>query len=1128
MKKLFVILFAAMTTVCSFAADNWEYPTSFPDYLKGSGTITDPYQINCAQDLANLAFFANEGSLDTNGEYYVLNCDIVLNDNLLSDGSYNKENAKQWIPIGTIHSLTSHSFRGTFDGQGHTISGMYVTDVDGNSGTSLGLFGSTEKCTVKNLTIEDSMINGGALCTGGIVGYATYTDITNCTFRGVIVNNTNKHLGGIAGYHAYDNKGRSISDCHFEGTIDYRLGKSLAYYTGGIVGETTSNISDCSVICTISDANVVSNCEYVGGIAGWCRQSISNCTTHKESSITTNDTHYSGGIAGCVNKKITKCRNYSYVSAKKKGKCYMGGIAGQCGEVENSGNFGNINVVLVSNYSEICAGGVAGYCTGNINGSFNLGNVTSLLGGKSYVYIAGIVGYLDGYLSYSFNTGNVRTTGNDINYYDKALIGNGFNCYDPTDRENYYLSESAEFSHSNKWVGSKSLDFFQEYDGTGITTIMEGTWGKGTWGLDPVKKLPVPIEWGGVDAFFVMNGKGSGTSEDPYLITDYFELMKLHNRLVDGVNYEGIYFLQKCDFDFSERRFIPIGSTNNYSDGWKAFHGHYDGGDNTVKNINYTTLSWFPVGFFAEIGEGAEVKNLRFTDNNISASSAGQVGLVAGKATNASLSGIYVRNCSISQNVGNIIDFIGNQIGYNHGAGALVGVFSGNISRCSVYYTDITGNLVGGLAGNIQDNSTVEDAVTHVSLHASQNKISSGFQSFQPQYAGGIASHARNVKVSRCVALPTIDYNTYDSWGFIGGIFGIPIAGSSVEYTMCNMNEPKKTNNIWGHLVGYSGITGAITANNVQIFDKRKYKGNGNEINTDGIKDYVNDLHGWSPIFLNGGASNLDNMHFSYHHALPKKGIGSFAVTSANGEYSATPDMKDYKSDTWTRPSCLYVDLSYPEVATDNNVLIAIDDIDPVVLERKSNVANSMGHVEKLALYDGKPVTYPSELSAKTLKYSRNFTNTSWQPLLVPFTVNYDEWHAAGLELAALHAFKEKTDDSGNKVMAIEVKKVTAGFIPANTPCLVRATAVGEKTLELANVSMKETIAYTRTFNNGEISCKIIPTYLGKNSFGSESTDADFLMKDGKFGRAAANAVLKAQRWHISLSGKSSNASSSL
>ena len=232
--------------------------------------------------------------------------------------------------------------------------------------------------------------------------------------------------------------------------------------------------------------------------------------------------------------------------------------------------------------------------------------------------------------------------------------------------------------------------------------------------------------------------------------------------------------------------------------------------------------------------------------------------------------------------------------------------------------------------------------------------------------------------------------------------------------------------------------------------------------------------------------------------------------------------MTDYKDESWTRPEHLYIDLSYPEVASDNNVLLAEDDIDPLIVERKSNVVSSSGTASKLYLYDGLPVTYPSAITTDKLNYSRNFTNTSWQPLYVPFSMNYSDWTAAGLEIASIKAVKKTDDGSGKQVMVLQVNKVTQGAIAPNTPYLVKAKAIGEKTVELNNVAMAATATADISFGNEDITCTITPTYAALHAFNvdSDASTMDYIMKDGKFGRAASTAELKAQRWYITLSNK--------
>ncbi|MGM9697929.1 MAG: hypothetical protein ACI3Y0_04730 [Prevotella sp.] len=1131
MNRIFYLLLSIIMAANVNVARAWEYPTSDPGELPGSGTEEDPYRISSAQDFANLTYRVNNGYNNYYfGKYIVLTNDIVFNENLLSADGTPSPNAKVMKPIG-VKGFPQRWFRGNINGNGHTISGVYIrSDAD-----NVGLIGWANSFSLLNLKVVDSFVGGSGTNMGGLLGCCNAGGkIVNCSYQGVVSCNNNTCAGGIVGAF-YDHR---IESCHFEGVVKCEEGKEGATYMGGIAGWTDLKVTikNCTVNGSVIDTGT-STCQYIGGIVGWAELNLENCTMLKGSGsgnvVSSNIATYIGGVAGGVkggnvssdNMAIKHCYNYATVKGYAS-KCYIGGVAGYAYNAYCCGNFGTLDLtgtVSSGSYSELCGGGVVGWNKG-IDGCFNAGQLLSNKASWDNVYLAGVSGYTDGTMKNCFNTGTVETYGNAANY---ALAEYAY--YGVSDNNNYYLDGSATYSSpTNETVGKSSRDFFQSYFDYGFIAKMESesTWGGGTWGLDPVTKLPIPIECGGKDAYFVMHDTGAGTATDPYRISDYNTLMRFHNRLAQGMDYKDVYFKQTCDFDFAENTFQPLGTDSEGN--WKAFRGHYDGDDHTVKNISYTSNTWFPTGFFAELGEGAEVKNLKFTDNSLTVSAAGKVGMVAGKATKASLSGIYVRDCKINQTLGPVIETIGSLIGYDYGAGALAGTFTGDISRCSVYYTDITGNQIGGLAGIMQEQTTVEDAVVQASLHASQYNV--GESSYYPQCAGGITSHASAVKVARCVVLPTVDYTTYDSWGCIGGLFGVSYSGNFAEYTMCNMNEPENSASRWGHLMGINngGVT-SLNATNVQIYDKTKYKNSyGEELsNTDGIKDFVSDLHGWSPIYLNSGASNLGNMHFSYYHALPQQGIGSYAVTSANGECSAYTDMSDYGEDFWTRPDNLYIDLSYPEVSSDNNVLTAVGDIDPLIVERKSNVVNSEGQASKIYLYDGKPVAYHSAITAKTLSYSRNFTNTSWQPLYVPFAMTYDQWTSAELEVATLNGMNIDQDENGKLLMQLSISKVTEGRIEANTPCLIRSNEVGEKKMELTDVTMAVTNMSSHVFGNDNITVTINPTYFELDSFNGyedESTN-DYIMKDGKFGRAAVNAILKPQRWYFTLSKDNAEAS---
>ena len=111
------------------AAEKWSYPTDKPDGKFGGGTgdLYNPYLINNAQQLADLAYMVNHGEY-FKGKYFKLTTDITLNDNVLNaDGTPNTSGTFQsWTPIGKFGTLWDDDFMGTFDGCGHTIRGFYI------------------------------------------------------------------------------------------------------------------------------------------------------------------------------------------------------------------------------------------------------------------------------------------------------------------------------------------------------------------------------------------------------------------------------------------------------------------------------------------------------------------------------------------------------------------------------------------------------------------------------------------------------------------------------------------------------------------------------------------------------------------------------------------------------------------------------------------------------------------------------------------------------------------------------------------------------------------------------------------------------------------------------------------
>ena len=168
------------------------------------------YTVTSADGLMNVAELVNGGKTDIN---------ITLDKNIDLTG-------KDWTPIGTS---ARNSYKGTFDGGGHTITGLTVTTND----EDVGLFGRLNRAgTVKNVVMEgiqitSNQINGGSI--GGVVGFSWGT-IENCSVSGSVSGTV--YVGGVVGAQW----GGSITGCSSSATVKGMVD------VGGVVGQINGNI----------------------------------------------------------------------------------------------------------------------------------------------------------------------------------------------------------------------------------------------------------------------------------------------------------------------------------------------------------------------------------------------------------------------------------------------------------------------------------------------------------------------------------------------------------------------------------------------------------------------------------------------------------------------------------------------------------------------------------------------------------------------------------------------------------------------------------------------------------------------------------------------------------------------
>lgn len=193
-------------------------------FAGGTGTESDPYQISNGAELAWLAEQVNSGDKYSQGKYFKLTADIDLGD-------------KEWTPIGNDETWEL-KFSGTFDGDGHTISGLNVLDT-----LFPGLFGYVDG-VVQNLIVKGK-VNAGNTATGnttapgGIVCYGEKATVQNCGFYGAIYPGTNPYGYG------------TILGCGNESTVkncwNYIADEENAWLED-IVGPNAGTFSNCITI----------------------------------------------------------------------------------------------------------------------------------------------------------------------------------------------------------------------------------------------------------------------------------------------------------------------------------------------------------------------------------------------------------------------------------------------------------------------------------------------------------------------------------------------------------------------------------------------------------------------------------------------------------------------------------------------------------------------------------------------------------------------------------------------------------------------------------------------------------------------------------------------------------------
>lgn len=613
---LFLIAACLLAPLLSAQITYWD-GTASTDWT-GSATASDPYRITTARQLAGLAQQVND-SVTYEGQFFRLEADIHL-----TDTTVDKELRHEWTPIGELRMTEvgnlayvhdSLWFRGTFDGNGHTIHCLYTGSIDGWNGWTdpddplfegtitpstwrKSLFGFVgEEAAIYDLHLRDVRLIGSA----DMAALALYNhgDIHDCTAEGIVGNYGD--VGGCA---------------------------------GGLVAANYGTIARCSTYLYVHGARGV------GALVGtnYAHATIRDCYAQG----TTYCTQYDGGgfigtnledglIEDCAADVEVKRGYYNYGSSDDMG----GFVARNDGIVRRCRASGNVQGVYRHG-----AGGFVGTNTGRIEDCYATGDVylADMVYGGAFVGTNGIYQFYNGWSSYDSGTIiNCFATGRTINIdkvtestpYPPAASGfcHGNELYTTSFSpliNCYYISDHGiDANNVNAYTGGSFIvDSAFLYTQAFVDTLnmVAAFCGTSSWQYRP-DGYPMPTGEPIVDLSPYIGG-GTGTADDPYRVATKEHLTTLATITNKGYPFDSIYFLQTADITLNapQSEWGEQMPTNWQAIGDKApfyqylFCGRYDGGFHRICNLYMDNYSKDDQGLFGQLGTGAQIRCLGVVD----------------------------------------------------------------------------------------------------------------------------------------------------------------------------------------------------------------------------------------------------------------------------------------------------------------------------------------------------------------------------------------------------------------------------------------------------------------------------------------------------------------------------------
>ena len=1009
--RLVMMLLLVMAILMPYGGA-WAQTASQPS--EGDGKTGNPYIITKAEELAWFRDQVNSGNnficAKISDAVEVIDMSTVCH---AADESQNLEELS-WKPIGK--NDYGYQYRGTFDGNGKTITNLYINASQNN----VGLFGYTMEGTIKNLTFEYANVTNTKTYTGILVGYANNSNLQN-----IKISNT----------------------CQIKG------GKE----TGGIAGDFWGNAYNCVNYATVQGK------ERVGGLLGYCTAKYSSITTCANyGNVTATGTDAGGLVGYFISGTIQDCANYGDV----KGTERVAGMAGYVneGKIQNVFSYGNVSAtnrtqdigMAFGNSDNGTTEGMVAYYSGaklNANGqeitikAFGNGKPSedNATGFTEAQLKSGVVAYqLQQNASSEAKWG--QNLANDGDIY--PVIGSEHTVYADNSLVNCMTYEIISGSFTNNTTSSaikyQHGQTINHHAATNATCTEAAT--KEYWQCQDCQRIYSDSQLI-KELTDVTNAEkpalGHDNNDDGYCdrcqhyvavkpseengvyqiakpchlawFRDYVNGTIVDEGEVAGTTHPSASAMLIADIDLTNYchaaedgkellSWIPVGNLDNP---WK---GNMDGQAHTISHL-YIKTTQNDVGLFGCI-EDATIQDLIFDNakvENVSTTNTNTVctGILAGCADayvnpySAHIKGIKTTdNCTVigQDETGGIVG--DTQINLenceNHSSvkgtrcvGGIVGYSSDtNIKRCTNYGTVVSdNNYIGGIIGDAQF-ASIEDC-------ANYGKISS-----TGWYTGGIAGQTfGNRRIQNVFSYGDVT-NTNDNPGIIiGNVEGTLTAKGIVAY-----NRGALLNNSFvdiNNIVGEGRLTfedGKEEADVVKAFTKQQIKS------------------GEVAWLLNGSTSvPTEGSTLAWYQKLGENAYPVLTAAEGNTVYHGSFRYCDGTTSSYSNSSSdselIHVasaTLTSPEFDSANHIYHMgcsnescpeykyVADADGTLEATKAE--DGKFYVEELNLTDATTINTQAQFTVKNLQYSRQLTEgqKGYVTLCLPFDIKAAE--VAGAE----------------------------------------------------------------------------------------------------------------------------------